>query len=75
MKRKIQSILNIIKPALEMHSGGVEFVDFDKKSGVVTLRLKGKCVGCPFSDFTVKDIIEDTLKHELPEVKKVKIVN
>lgn len=73
-KTKIRKVLNAIRPALALHAGDVELVDFEKKSGVVTLRLKGGCMACPFSPMTGKEI-ERILKQELPEVKKVKITN
>lgn len=73
-KAKIRKILNAIRPALALHAGDVELVDFEKKSGAVTLRLKGGCMACPFSPMTGKEI-ERILKKELPEVKKVKIIN
>lgn len=73
-KTKIRKILNTIRPALVLHAGDVELVDFEKKSGAVTLRLKGGCMACPFSPMTAKEI-EKILKREVAEVKKVKIIS
>jgi Fe-S cluster biogenesis protein NfuA len=39
--------------------------------GVVSVRLKGACGGCPMATMTIKNGIEQILKKELPEVKEV----
>ena len=68
--KKIKDVLEKeIKPMLKGDGGDVEFVDF--KDGIVNLKLKGACVGCPFSEMTIKESIEKTLKEKIPEVKEV----
>jgi Fe-S cluster biogenesis protein NfuA len=47
----------------------VELVDV--LDGVVTVRLKGACGGCPMSQMTLKNGIERILKEEVPEVVSV----
>ena len=69
MKEKIQEIIDKIRPMLQADGGDVEFVDFE--DGVVKVRLKGACAGCPMSQMTLKNGIERLLKQELPEVKSV----
>ena len=67
---KIKNILeNEIKPMLAQDGGNIEFVDF--KDGILTVRLKGACAGCPFLPFTLKENVERILKEKIPEVKKV----
>jgi hypothetical protein len=46
----------------------VQFVDFDEDSGIVSLRLRGACSGCPSSSATLKGGIENMLMHYVPEV-------
>ncbi len=50
--------------------GDVELVGIEK-DGVVKVRLKGACGGCPMSQLTLKMGIERILKKEVPEVKEV----
>ena len=69
MEEKIQEIIDKIRPMLQADGGDVEFVDFE--DGVVKVRLKGACAGCPMSQMTLKNGIERLLKQELPEVKSV----
>jgi Fe-S cluster biogenesis protein NfuA len=54
---------------LQADGGDVELVDC--VDGVVTVRLKGACAGCPMSQMTLRNGIERTLKQEIPEVKAV----
>jgi Fe-S cluster biogenesis protein NfuA len=42
--------------------------------GVVKVRLKGACAGCPMSQITLKMGVEAYLKKEIPEVKAVEAV-
>ena len=69
MKEKVQNVINKIRPMLQADGGDVELVDC--VAGVVTVRLKGACAGCPMSQMTLRNGIERTLKKEVPEVKSV----
>ena len=69
MKEKIQAAINKIRPMLQADGGDVELVDVE--DGVVKVRLKGACAGCPMSQMTLKNGIEKFLKKEIPAVKSV----
>jgi Fe-S cluster biogenesis protein NfuA len=73
MKEEIQKAIDKIKPMLQADGGDVEFVDYE--DGVVKVRLRGACAGCPMSQMTVKNGIERMLKQEVPEVTSVESVN
>lgn len=47
------------------------FKDFDEKTGIVHLFLKGSCSGCPSSSVTLKMGIEKMLLHYIPEITSV----
>jgi Fe-S cluster biogenesis protein NfuA len=70
MKEKVEAALNKIRPQLQMDGGDVELVGIEA-DGVVKVRLKGACGGCPMSQLTLKMGIERILKKEVPEVKEV----
>jgi Fe-S cluster biogenesis protein NfuA len=70
MKEKVQEALNKVRPFLQRDGGDVELVEVDDK-GVVKVRLKGACGGCPGAAITLKQGIERVLKQELPEVTQV----
>ncbi len=70
LKEKVEAVLVKIRPALQADGGDVELVDVGE-DGIVKVRLKGACAGCPMSQMTLKQGIESTLKQEIPEVKEV----
>ena len=73
MKEKVQEIINKIRPQLQADGGDVELVEVNE-NGIVSVRLKGACAGCPMSQMTLKNGIERILKQHVPEVKSVENV-
>ncbi len=69
MKEKVEAALAKIRPALKADGGDVELVEIN--GGVVKLRLKGACGGCPMAAMTLQHGIEKVLKEQVPEVEKV----
>ncbi len=69
---RIKKALDNVRPQLQADGGDVEFVSFEK--GTVKVRLQGHCAGCPMSMMTLKQGIENYLKNQVPEVKKVENV-
>lgn len=71
-EQKIIEILNeYILPAVSQDGG---FITFEKyEEGIVYLKTRGACSGCPSSIYTLKAGIEALLKKMLPnEVKEVR---
>jgi len=73
MKAKVEAAIQKIRPMLQADGGNVELVDVSAE-GVVQVRLKGACSGCPMSQMTLKNGIERIIKQEVPEVKTVEAV-
>ena len=69
MKEKVEAVLAQIRPALQSDGGDVELVDVSE--GVVSLKLKGACSGCPMATLTLQHGIERVLKEQVPEIKEV----
>lgn len=61
-----------VRPAVMMDGGDITFERFD--DGVVYLRMRGACSGCPSSTVTLKAGIENMLRHYIPEVREVRPV-
>lgn len=74
MKEKVQKALDQIRVYLQADGGDVELVNVDEGSGIVEVRLRGACGGCPMATLTLKNGIERALKNAIPEVKEVKAV-
>lgn len=62
-----------VRPAVAMDGGDIIYKSF--KDGIVQLELHGSCSGCPSSTATLKNGIENMLKHYVPEVIAVEAVN
>ena len=58
-----------IRPAIRNDGGDIVFRGFH--NGIVYVELKGKCVGCPYSQRTLKDGVERLLKTYIKEVVAV----
>ena len=68
--KKIQEVLDTkIRPAVARDGGDIKFKSF--KNGVVTVELQGSCSGCPSSIVTLKQGVQNLLRHYIPEVKEV----
>lgn len=62
-----------VRPAVAEDGGDIIFQDF--REGIVYLELHGACSGCPSSTATLKNGIENMLKHYIPEVEAVEAAN
>jgi Fe-S cluster biogenesis protein NfuA len=63
-----------VRPAVAQDGGDIIFRGFEGKSGTVFLNLRGSCAGCPSSTATLKNGIENMLRHYVPEVNAVEAV-
>jgi Fe-S cluster biogenesis protein NfuA len=70
MKEKVEAVLERIRNALKMDGGDIELVDVSDDN-IVTVRLKGACAGCPFSQMTIRNFVEKELKKAIPAIQKV----
>ena len=69
MKEKVVAVLAQIRPALQSDGGDVELIDVNE--GIVRLKLRGACAGCPMATMTLRHGIERVLKEQIPEIKEV----
>lgn len=67
--KRIELILSKIRPYIQLHGGDVLLLKF--ADGAVTLKVYGKCVGCPMADLTYNKMVGGLLKEEVPGVKHV----
>jgi Fe-S cluster biogenesis protein NfuA len=73
VRRGVEKVLSLIRPAVQADGGDVELVDITP-DGVVRIRLHGACVGCPSSGVTLQIGIERNLKAHVPGVRSVQSV-
>ena len=72
MLQEIEKAIGEIRPSLQAVGGDIELVGVQE--GVVKVRLKGACAGCPMSQMTLTNFVEQKLKERVPGVKKVEAV-
>ena len=73
IERNIIKILDDkIRPAVSKDGGDIKFKSF--KDGVVKVQLQGSCSGCPSSTLTLKQGVQNLLKHYIREVKEVEAI-
>ncbi len=69
----IQKIIEVldtkIRPAVARDGGDIKFKSFE--DGVVKVNLQGSCSGCPSSLMTLKQGVQNILKHYVKEVHSV----
>jgi Fe-S cluster biogenesis protein NfuA len=58
-----------VRPAVAQDGGDITFHGF--RDGVVYLKMRGACSGCPSSTATLRHGIENLLRHFCPEVQEV----
>ena len=61
-----------VRPAVANDGGDITFQGF--RDGVVFLHMRGACAGCPSSTATLKQGIENLLRHFVPDVMEVRPV-
>jgi Fe-S cluster biogenesis protein NfuA len=70
---KIIEVLDTkIRPAVARDGGDIKFKSF--KDGVVKVQLQGSCSGCPSSLMTLKQGVQNLLKHYVKEVNSVEAI-
>jgi Fe-S cluster biogenesis protein NfuA len=63
-----------VRPAVAQDGGDILFDSFDVDTGVLSLRMRGACAGCPSSAMTLKSGVEQMMRHYVPEVTSVEQV-
>jgi Fe-S cluster biogenesis protein NfuA len=70
---KIIEVLDTkIRPAVAKDGGDIKFKSFE--NGIVKVELQGSCSGCPSSLMTLKQGVQNLLKHYVKEVNSVEAI-
>lgn len=72
VKRICELLDTRVRPTVARDGGDIIFHGFC--NGVVLLRLQGSCSGCPSATATLKNGVENLLRHYIPEVTAVQAV-
>ena len=70
---EIKKVLDTkIRPAVAKDGGDIKFISF--QDGTVKVELRGSCSGCPSSIVTLKNGVQNLLRHYIKEVKNVEAI-
>ena len=72
--QKIENSLNSIRPYLEADGGNVKVNEITNDL-VVKLEFVGACGNCPMSTMTFKAGVEEAIKRDVPEIRKIEVIN
>ncbi|MEM2272841.1 MAG: NifU family protein [Candidatus Bathyarchaeia archaeon] len=73
MRDEVEKAIEEIRPMLRADGGDIELIDVTD-DGVVKIRLKGACAGCPFSMMTIRYGVERYLRSKAPQIKEVVVI-
>ncbi len=63
----VADIIASLRPIIQADGGDVELIDLTPQ-GVIRVRLKGACVGCPSASMTLRDGIERSVREKVPGI-------
>ncbi len=70
-RARAEAALEGIRPYVEAHGGRLEIVAAE--GGVVSIRLLGACESCSSSTATLRGLVEEALRAELPEFVRMDV--
>lgn len=68
-EKKIQEIIDKLRPFLINDGGNIEFVKYE--DNIVYIKMMGACANCQMLDLTLKEGIAAAIMNEIPTVKDV----
>jgi Fe-S cluster biogenesis protein NfuA len=69
-KKQIEKILGEVRPGIQLDGGDVALKSV--KNGIVTLKIKGACVGCPMAQMTFNEGIGSLLRDKIKGIKEIR---
>jgi len=66
-EENVVRVLEELLPYIEADGGSLQFVEIEKETNFVKVRLGGACETCAMSVMTLKQGIEKKLMSEIPE--------
>lgn len=73
IEEKIKSMIEELRPYINMDGGDLEFVKYE--DNYLYVKLTGACASCMFQDNTLNEGIFEYFKAQIPELEGVINVN
>ena len=72
LREKVETVVaNKVRAAIKDDGGDIEIVGVDERERIVMVRLTGACEGCSAANVTLEGWVEELIRREVPEVKRV----
>ena len=72
LRENVEKVLEKVRISLKSEGGDIELIDV--KDSIVYVKLMGACGTCPMSKLTMKNLVESSIKKEIPEIKAVQAI-
>jgi len=72
LEEKVNQVLKKVQPEIQAHGGDLKLISVKNKQA--TIKILGACLGCPMAQATFGAGMEEMIKKEVPEVKKIKFI-
>ena len=72
LRENVEKVLERVRISLKSEGGDIELIDV--KDSIVYVKLMGACGTCPMSKLTMKNLVESSIKKEIPEIKAVQAI-
>lgn len=72
LRERVESALEKVRGGLRSEGGDIELIDV--RDTIVYVKLKGACGTCPMSMLTMKNLVEKSVRQEIPEITSVQAV-
>jgi Fe-S cluster biogenesis protein NfuA len=73
LKKEVEKALTVIRPYLIKDGGDVDLVSIIQDT--VSIRFLGACTDCSINKMTLINGVEATIKQQVPQIKKVVLVD
>ncbi|MEM9754013.1 MAG: NifU family protein [Planctomycetota bacterium] len=70
----VAGVITSLRPVIQADGGDVELLDLTPE-GVIRVRLKGACVGCPSASMTLRDGIERSVREKVPGITGIQALD
>lgn len=70
--QELQPVIDEVRDILRRDGGDIELVGLEQ--GVLSVRLKGSCSGCPRAPLDLKQVVETLVRSRYPQIAAVRNV-
>ena len=72
LEQRVNEVIDSVRPYLQGDGGDIDLVSIE--DGIVKVRLRGACAGCPMSAMTLKQGVERHIRERVPGIRAVENV-